>query len=60
MLVAPVKIGDGALTASGSVITEDVPADALAIGRAGQTVREGSARKLFQILKARKARKQKG
>ena len=35
-LVAPVSIGDGAYVASGSVITEDVPADALAFGRARQ------------------------
>ncbi|HVF79020.1 MAG TPA: bifunctional UDP-N-acetylglucosamine diphosphorylase/glucosamine-1-phosphate N-acetyltransferase GlmU [Solirubrobacteraceae bacterium] len=36
MLVAPVEIGDGAYTAAGSVITEDVPPGALAIGRARQ------------------------
>jgi bifunctional UDP-N-acetylglucosamine pyrophosphorylase / glucosamine-1-phosphate N-acetyltransferase len=36
MLVAPVEIGDGAYTAAGSVITEDVPPGALGIGRAGQ------------------------
>lgn len=36
MLVAPVTIGDGAYTAAGSVITEDVPAGALAVGRAQQ------------------------
>jgi bifunctional UDP-N-acetylglucosamine pyrophosphorylase/glucosamine-1-phosphate N-acetyltransferase len=36
MLVAPVTIGDGAYTAAGSVITEDVPAGALALGRARQ------------------------
>ncbi len=35
-LVAPVKIGQGAYTAAGSVITEDVPPYALAIGRARQ------------------------
>lgn len=35
-LVAPVKIGKGAYTAAGSVITEEVPEDALAIGRAKQ------------------------
>src|SRR5262249_27849024 len=35
-LVAPVKIGDGAYIASGSVITESVPDDALAFGRARQ------------------------
>jgi bifunctional UDP-N-acetylglucosamine pyrophosphorylase/glucosamine-1-phosphate N-acetyltransferase len=42
-LVAPVTIGDGAYIASGSVITEDVPPDALAIGRGRQAVKEGWA-----------------
>jgi bifunctional UDP-N-acetylglucosamine pyrophosphorylase/glucosamine-1-phosphate N-acetyltransferase len=37
MLVAPVTIGDGAYTAAGSVITEDVPAGALGIARAKQS-----------------------
>lgn len=36
MLVAPVEIGDGAYTGAGSVITEDVPPGALALGRATQ------------------------
>ena len=36
VLVAPVSIGDGALLAAGSVVTEDVPADAMAFGRARQ------------------------
>jgi bifunctional UDP-N-acetylglucosamine pyrophosphorylase/glucosamine-1-phosphate N-acetyltransferase len=35
-LVAPVTLGDGAFTAAGSVITSDVPADAMAFGRARQ------------------------
>jgi bifunctional UDP-N-acetylglucosamine pyrophosphorylase/glucosamine-1-phosphate N-acetyltransferase len=43
-LVAPVKIGRGAYVAAASCITEDVPADALALGRARQTVKEGWAR----------------
>ncbi len=42
-LVAPVTIGDGAMIAAGSVITEDVPADALALGRGRQVVKEGRA-----------------
>jgi bifunctional UDP-N-acetylglucosamine pyrophosphorylase/glucosamine-1-phosphate N-acetyltransferase len=42
-LVAPVKIGDGAYVASGSVITHDVPADALALGRGRQVAKEGWA-----------------
>jgi bifunctional UDP-N-acetylglucosamine pyrophosphorylase/glucosamine-1-phosphate N-acetyltransferase len=44
-LVAPVEIGDGAYLAAGSVITDSVPADALALGRARQVVKEGWARK---------------
>jgi bifunctional UDP-N-acetylglucosamine pyrophosphorylase/glucosamine-1-phosphate N-acetyltransferase len=43
-LVAPVTIGDGALIAAGSVITRDVPADALGIGRAKQENKEGWAK----------------
>jgi bifunctional UDP-N-acetylglucosamine pyrophosphorylase / glucosamine-1-phosphate N-acetyltransferase len=42
-LVAPVKIGRGSYVAAASCITEDVPADALALGRARQTVKEGWA-----------------
>ncbi|MFM8620638.1 MAG: bifunctional UDP-N-acetylglucosamine diphosphorylase/glucosamine-1-phosphate N-acetyltransferase GlmU [Candidatus Nanopelagicaceae bacterium] len=36
MLVAPITVGDGAYTAAGSVITEDVPAGAIGVGRAKQ------------------------
>lgn len=43
MLIAPVDIGAGAFVAAGSTITEDVPADALAIARARQAVKEGWA-----------------
>jgi bifunctional UDP-N-acetylglucosamine pyrophosphorylase/glucosamine-1-phosphate N-acetyltransferase len=41
MLVAPVEIGDGAYTAAGSVITDDVPPGALGVGRAKQRNIEG-------------------
>lgn len=41
MLVAPVRIGDGATTGAGSVITQDVPAGALAVGRARQRTLPG-------------------
>jgi bifunctional UDP-N-acetylglucosamine pyrophosphorylase/glucosamine-1-phosphate N-acetyltransferase len=50
-LVAPVTIGRGALIAAGATITRDVPADALAISRVPQEIREGFAerrRKLKQ------------
>jgi bifunctional UDP-N-acetylglucosamine pyrophosphorylase/glucosamine-1-phosphate N-acetyltransferase len=42
-LVAPVKIGRGSLIAAGATITRDVPADALAISRVSQEIREGFA-----------------
>jgi bifunctional UDP-N-acetylglucosamine pyrophosphorylase / glucosamine-1-phosphate N-acetyltransferase len=45
-LVAPVEIGEGAYVGSGSVITENVPADALALARGRQTVKEGWASRL--------------
>lgn len=54
-LVAPVSIGDGALVASGSVITEDVPADAVAFGRARQDVKPGRAPILRERYEAEKA-----
>lgn len=60
MLVAPVTVGDGALTASGSVITEDVPAEAVAIGRARQVTKPGLATRMFEKLKHIKAAKAKG
>ena len=41
--VAPVDIGDGAYTGAGSVITEDVPEDALAMARSKQTNIDGFA-----------------
>jgi bifunctional UDP-N-acetylglucosamine pyrophosphorylase/glucosamine-1-phosphate N-acetyltransferase len=44
MLVAPVEVGAGAYVAAGSTITDDVPPEALAIGRARQVVKEGRAR----------------
>ena len=44
-LVAPVKVGKGAYVAAASCITEDVPPDSLALGRAKQVVKEGWATK---------------
>ncbi len=51
MLVAPVNIGDGAMTASGSVITKDVAAGALAVARAKQHNKSGLATKLLAMLR---------
>jgi len=56
MLVAPVRVGSEALTGSGSVITDDVPDGALAIARAEQVNKPGLARKLMQVLRAKKAK----
>jgi bifunctional UDP-N-acetylglucosamine pyrophosphorylase/glucosamine-1-phosphate N-acetyltransferase len=49
-LVAPVTVGDGAIIAAGSVITQDVAADALAVGRGRQVEKSGWAR-LFREKK---------
>ncbi|QFR32461.1 bifunctional UDP-N-acetylglucosamine diphosphorylase/glucosamine-1-phosphate N-acetyltransferase GlmU [Ancylobacter sp. TS-1] len=52
LLVAPVTVGDGAYLATGSVITDDVPEDALAIGRARQVNKPGLASRLRARLSA--------
>lgn len=56
-LVAPVRIDDGGYVGSGSVVTQDVAADALAIARARQVNKEGLAKRLRDKLAAEKARK---
>lgn len=56
MLVAPVTVGDAAMTGSGSVITRDVPDGDLAVARARQDNKPGFAVRLFEKLKARKAK----
>jgi bifunctional UDP-N-acetylglucosamine pyrophosphorylase/glucosamine-1-phosphate N-acetyltransferase len=53
-LVAPVSIGEGANVAAGSVITEDVPADALAFGRARQKNLPERGRRLRERLASTK------
>ena len=54
-LVAPVRIGRGANVTAGSVVTEDVPAGAVAFGRARQVTKKGQAAPLRAKLRARAA-----
>jgi bifunctional UDP-N-acetylglucosamine pyrophosphorylase/glucosamine-1-phosphate N-acetyltransferase len=55
-LVAPVSVGDGAFLAAGSVITGDVPADAMAIARGAQVTKPGRAKAWRDKRKAAKGR----
>jgi len=55
-LVAPVSVGDGAFLAAGSVITGDVPADAMAIARGPQVTKPGRAKLWRDKRKAAKGR----
>ena len=59
MLVAPVRVGSEAMTATGAIVTKNVEDGDLAIGRAEQTNKPGRARKLMDMLRAKKARLQK-
>lgn len=56
-LVAPLTIGAGAFLGSGGVVTNDVPADALALGRAKQVNKAGWAARYHAAQKKRKAQK---
>lgn len=56
-LVAPVEIGDGAYVASGSVITDQVPENSVAFGRARQINKEGRANALRERFSALKNKK---
>lgn len=66
MLVAPVSIGDGAYTAAGSVITEDVPAGAMGVGRGkqrnvlGWVLRKRAGSRSAQAAEAVQAQEMKG
>jgi bifunctional UDP-N-acetylglucosamine pyrophosphorylase/glucosamine-1-phosphate N-acetyltransferase len=58
-LVAPVSVGDGAYVATGSVVTSDVPADALTIARARQVDKPGRGAELRGRMKAERERASK-
>ena len=60
MLVAPVTVGDGAMTATSTTVTQDVPEGAMAIGRAKQDNKAGFARRFFDMLRAKKEKQAKG
>ncbi len=60
VLVAPVKVCDGAITGAGSVIRKDVPTDAIAVSKAPQENREGKAAKYKASRKNIKDAKAKG
>jgi bifunctional UDP-N-acetylglucosamine pyrophosphorylase/glucosamine-1-phosphate N-acetyltransferase len=53
-LVAPVTVGDGAIVAAGSVITDDVPSDALAVARGRQENKPGRAAVIRQKLQGKR------
>ena len=56
-LVAPITIGKGAYVATGTTVTRNVPADALAISRTKQENKDGYASKLVARMRATKAAK---
>jgi len=56
ILIAPVRIGKGAYVAAATTVTEDVPPDSLALGRARQIVKEGWAKEKREKAKAQKAK----
>ncbi|HHL21562.1 MAG TPA: bifunctional UDP-N-acetylglucosamine diphosphorylase/glucosamine-1-phosphate N-acetyltransferase GlmU [Aliiroseovarius sp.] len=59
MLVAPVTLGDETMTATGTIVTDDVEDGAMAIGRAPMVVKPGMARRMFKKLKAAKEKRLK-
>ncbi len=59
MLVAPVRVGDGAMTATGTVVTRDVPAGDMAVARSKQDNKKGFATRFMDKLRATKSRQAK-
>lgn len=57
LLIAPVDVGADAMTGSGTVVTQDVPEGDLALSRTRQINKTGFARKLMQILRAKKMKR---
>lgn len=57
LLIAPVSVGSNAMTGSGTVVTKNVPDAALALARVEQTNKAGLAVKLFEMLKAKKKKR---
>ena len=58
-LIAPVSVGDNAYVGTGTVVTRDVPEDALALSRTPQTNREDFAPRLRETIRARSESKKK-
>jgi bifunctional UDP-N-acetylglucosamine pyrophosphorylase/glucosamine-1-phosphate N-acetyltransferase len=56
ILIAPIRIGKGAYVAAATTVTEDVPPDSLALGRARQIVKEGWAKEKRETARAQKAK----
>lgn len=57
MLVAPLRVGDGAITAAGSVITKDVPAGSLAVERSEQRIVKGYRKRQDAAAEKKRARR---
>ena len=56
ILIAPIRVGKGAYIAAATCVTEDVPPDSLALGRARQIVKQGWAKEKREKAKAQKAK----
>lgn len=59
-LVAPVRVGDGASVAAGTIVTQDVPSDALAISRPGLMLKTGWAARFRRMKLSKKTGREKG